>query len=135
MSTNPKAPATVKKTSKASKTSKTTKTAKTSKDHDIDSGVNQLDSLMGASLFDEPLKKKASIKRPTAKELEIDFEKDSQDEIIRKLVLNNQVLRADLNDLRFYADGTFCTLAVHNRTCEEFETKIADLSDTIEDMS
>ncbi|VBB18814.1 hypothetical protein YASMINEVIRUS_1346 [Yasminevirus sp. GU-2018] len=113
-----------------------TKGSKTmKKTSDGDSSMDQLQSLMSMSHFEKPAKKKVDPKPVKAKELEIDLEKDSQDEIIRKLVLNNQALRTELNDLRIYIDGTFCTSTVHNRFSEEVEKKLGELTETVESMT
>lgn len=96
--------------------------------------IDPLESLMTMRHFSKPLKKKP-IKLPRANEILIDLEKDSYEEIIRKLVLNNQLLRTELNELRVYVDGTFCTSAVHNRFSEETEKTISGIVETINNLS
>jgi hypothetical protein len=94
-----------------------------------------MDALMTTSIFDAPPKQKITEKGPLKKEIEIDIEKDSQEDIIRKLVLNIRNLRAELDDHKIYSDGTFCTQSVHNRSIDTLEKKIEDLTSIVDEFN
>ena len=111
---------------------KATKTQPVKKSNNSD---DVMQNLMSTSLFDEPPKKKVEIKEPKRKDLEIDIDNDSQEDIIRKLVLNIKALEARLDAYEHYADGTFCTQAVHNRNFDSLEKKVDDLVTAVEDLS
>jgi len=94
-----------------------------------------MDALMTTSIFDAPSKQKITEKGPLKKDIEIDLEKDSQEDIIRKLVLNIKNLRAELDEHKIYSDGTFCTQSVHNRSIYTLEKKVEDLTTIVDDLA
>jgi effector-binding domain-containing protein len=93
-----------------------------------------MQSLMTTSLFDEPPKKKIEIKYPKSKDLEIDLDNDSQEDIIRKIVLNIRALRTEINEYKQYSEGTYCTQVVHDRSFDNLEKKIDELITTVEEL-
>jgi len=94
-----------------------------------------MQSLMTVSLFDEPVKKKVVVKGPTRKELEIDFINDAHNDIIRKLVLNINTLREELNEYKHYVEGTYCTQVVHDRSIDTVEKRLDELTTTVEEIA
>lgn len=95
---------------------------------------NPMESLLSMSQFDTPAKKVVN-KCPKAKDIQIDMDKDSHEEIIRKLILTVNNLKTELNEYKIYADGTFCTNSVHNRNTEDIDKRITDLTSRVEDLS
>lgn len=105
--------------------------------HNDNSGDDSdpMNTLLNMNQFDTPVKKKMQPKLPKSKELCIDLENDSQEEIIRKLVLNVQSLRSELNEYKIYADGTFCTSTVHNRATDDLDKRVTELRTQIDEMA
>jgi len=99
-----------------------------------DNSNDPLDSLMSMVHFDEPVRKK-NVERPLkTKDLEIDLEKDSQEDIIKKLVENNKALREELKEFKMYVEGTFCTFAIHHRVSNDIEKKLEELTNAVENL-
>lgn len=119
------------RTNAKSKSTKKASTVKTSKTN-LDDTESNLDSLLSTNHFKKPLKKtETKIKKS---DIEIDLDNDSQEEVIRKLVLTVKSLKSEIDELKIYVDGTFCTSAVHNRSVEELETKINVLSESVDNI-
>lgn len=119
------------RTSAKSKSTKKASTVKTSKVN-LDDTESNLDSLLSTNHFKKSLKKaETKIKK---QDIEIDLDNDSQEEVIRKLVLTVKSLKSEIDELKIYVDGTFCTNAVHNRSVEELETKINILSESVDNI-
>jgi hypothetical protein len=89
-----------------------------------------MQSLMSMTAFDKPVRKKDSVKLPRRAEFAVDFEKDSQEEINKKLVLAIEALRNELEEYRIYGEGTYCTQAVHNRFADETDKRLSELTIT-----
>lgn len=111
----------IKKISKASK-------------HQQEESSDSMQNLLNMSQFESALKKKIVQKPIKSKDIQIDLENDSQDEIIKKLVLTVQSLKEELSEYKIYADGTFCTSSVHNRVTDDLDKRVTDLRTQIEDM-
>ena len=60
---------------------------------------------------------------------------DSQEEIIKKLVLTVQGLKNELDEYKIYVDGTFCTSAVHNRTTDDLDKRLTDLRSQVDELA
>lgn len=80
------------------------------------------ESLLNMSQFNLP--KKQSPVVPKEKDIVIDMDHDSQEEIIRKLVLTVQKLKTELNEYKNYVDGTYCTISVFNRSIDDFNNEL-----------
>jgi hypothetical protein len=84
-----------------------------------------LDDLINMSQFDIP--KQKTVSKVKEKDIVINMDCDSQEEIIRKLVLTVQKLKAELDEYKLYAEGTFCTSSVFNRVTDELTDRITTL--------
>jgi hypothetical protein len=102
---------------------------------DSDHETDGMQSLMNMSQFPDPIKKKIVQKPIKSKEIQIDLNNDSQEEIIRKLVLTVQGLKNELDEYKIYVDGTFCTSAVHNRTTDDLDKRLTDLRSRVDDLA
>ena len=100
-------------------------------DHETDG----MQSLMNMSQFPDPIKKKIVQKPIKSKEIQIDLNNDSQEEIIKKLVLTVQGLKNELDEYKIYVDGTFCTSAVHNRTTDDLDKRLTDLRSQVDELA
>ena len=67
------------------------------------------------------------------KNIEIDLESDSKDQIIEKLVLLVEVLKEEIKDLKVYSEGTYCTSTEHYRFKDIVEKELLELSNRIDD--
>ena len=94
--------------------------------------VNAMESLINMSQFEGPVKKKIIQKPLKTKEIKIDMENDTQEEIIKKLVLSVHILKEELNEYKNYIDGTFCTLVVHNRSSDELDKRLIELQTQVD---
>lgn len=101
-----------------------------------------IDSLLSSSVFDDDkTTKKTDVRTlsntkvlPKKSEVVIDMENDTSEEKIEKLITLVQILQKELNDFQTYAEGTYCTYAVHNNFSTEIENKIDKIVSDIEDM-
>jgi len=96
--------------------------------------ADQMHALMSMSVFERPAKKKQPTKPIKSKELMIDYENDSQEDIIKKLILTIQNLQTEFEAYKEYVEGTFCTNSVHNRQIDELDKKINDISTELEEI-
>ena len=102
--------------------------------NDNTKNTDPIHTLMTLSVFEKPPQKKQPNKPIKSKELEIDYENDSQEDIIRKLVLTIQNLQKELESYKEYVEGTFCTNAVYNRQYDEIEKKVNNLSSELDEI-
>ena len=131
----------VEKVEKAEKVEKVEKMAKVEKvksktsntDHNVDDS-DIMQSLLNVSAFDTPAKKKITPKQPKSKEIEIDMENDSQEEIIRKLVLTVKKLQAEMIEYKEYVEGSYCTCVEFNRYFIDNDKAVAEISSRLEEI-
>jgi hypothetical protein len=102
---------------------------------ELENEMDIMESLLGSSQFNIPLKKKETIKFPKSKDIAIDMETDSPEQVIEKLVLGLNKLRQEFNEYRHYVEGTYCTSAEHNRTSTYNENKIVELAQRIDELT
>ena len=110
------------------------KQPKTKKDKQPEQ-VDEMDMMQNALSkisFDTPVKKKTLLKPIKAKEIEINLENDSQEDIIRKLVLTVKNLKDELNEYKTYVEGTYCTFSVHNRVSDDLDKRVTILETAVE---
>lgn len=112
---------------------KITQIAKTK--HQQDEPTDAMQSLLNMSQFEVPAKKKSIQKPPKSKEIQIDMENDSQEDIIKKLVLTVRSLKSELDEYKIYVDGTFCTSAVHNRNTDDLDKRVTELRTQVDDLT
>jgi len=93
-----------------------------------------MQSLMDSSHFDTPTKRGIIQKPPKLADIQIDIEKDSKDEIIRKLVESVKYLRMELNEYKNYVDGTFCTSTINNRFSDDVDKRFEELTLRVEEL-
>lgn len=94
-----------------------------------------LESMLNSNTFDEPIVPKSAPKFPKSSELKIDLENDSQEEIIKKLIVTVKKLQDELNSYKVYADGTFCTSIEFNRNSGSVDNKLTDIENKMADLS
>jgi hypothetical protein len=115
-------------------TKKSNKTINKTKNEEPKGEIDIMQSLLSSSQFEEPVKKKTIVKQPKTKDIEIDLEKDSQEEIIKKLVLSYQKLKTEFEEYKQYVEGTYCTISVHDRQTLEFDKSLDLLKNRLEDV-
>jgi len=105
------------------------------------SGLELMDDLLKNSRFESNVPKlNTNIKtkpkdepKPKMKDIEINEETDSKDEIIKKLIMTVKLLRSELEEYKQYVDGTYCSLAQHNRLSDSVDKKLGDITERLED--
>lgn len=96
------------------KSIKSNKSDKAKSKSDIDN-LNQLSSILSISPFADTPKSKKPKEGNIIKNVKIDLENDSKDDIIKKLVQKVEYLDQELIELRRYADDTYYTFRDHYR--------------------
>lgn len=94
-----------------------------------------MQSLMNESQFDNPTKKKKKKIKRKKKDIEVDFEYDDTDTILRKIVLSLQQIREDLEEIKSYSEGTYCTSTEHNRFASDIDRKVENLMTEVADLN
>lgn len=97
-----------------------------------------VDKLTKLNLFDQPMKRKVTPKLPKMKDVQIDMENDTQEEIIKKLVDLLQITRHEFADYRTHVEGTYCTSTELNRlhdNVEKIDGRVYDLEKQVEDIT
>jgi hypothetical protein len=90
------------------------------------SDIDKLSSIMSVSPFgtsSQPKKKEAV---STIRNVKIDLETDSQEEIIKKLVQKIEYLEQELNEFKKYADDTYYTYKDNFRNSDTLDKKIEE---------
>ncbi len=120
----------------SSKSSKDKNTKKIIKKDDNDDHENESDdklaSIMNISVFSAPKKKKEA---PLIKNVKIDPNVDTKDEIIAKLIQKVEYLEQELTELRKYGDDTYYTFRDHHKDSAKIDDKIEEKVKDMIDMN
>ena len=130
---------TVKRTKKNEKTIKSNVTYEKSEifhkqedNKNIKNDIAIMDSIINSNQFDEPFKRKVVSSVVKNKYVNIDLDHDNQNDIIKKLNTNIDVLRREFNEYKTYVDETYCTNTVCNRQNIDIDNKLNDIMNKIE---
>lgn len=117
------------------RTSKKKVKVRTKNDDSDNEGTGDImKSLMSSSQFDDKPKKKKKEKKIKRKDIEINLNEDDTETVLEKIVLSLAQIRKELDDLRLYSEGTFCTSAEFNRHTENINSKMSDISERVETL-
>jgi hypothetical protein len=54
--------------------------------------------------------------------------------ILKKMVLSIKYMQKEIEDLREYVEGTYCTSVEHNRSTDNIDLRLNTIDDKLEDM-
>jgi chromatin segregation and condensation protein Rec8/ScpA/Scc1 (kleisin family) len=95
---------------------------------------NVMETLLATNQFEQPVKKKQTVEIIKSKDIEIDIVNDTQEEIIRKLVLSVQKIKREFAEYRQYVEGTYCTMAEYNRMTNDVDNRVNELTTRVNDL-
>ena len=89
--------------------------------------IDSMEKLLNNSQFTVLSKNKTEIKKK-----EINIKNESQEEIIKKLILKIDNLENELKEYKNHVEGTYCTISVFNREIDNIDKRLDDIQSNIE---
>lgn len=93
--------------------------------------IDSMEKLLNNSQFTVLPKSKHESKHES-KTKEININNDSQEEIIKKLIITIDNLKNELKEYKNYVEGTYCTISVFNREIDNIDKRIDDIQSSLE---